>query len=56
MLTQVSIHELAGRTTTLDVSQCMGTTAHKQSQPSQQKPACKVAHVKFMQGLCRDML
>ena len=36
----VSIHLLAGRTTALDALRCMGTNAHKQSQPSQQKPAC----------------
>ena len=38
-LSLVFIHVLAGCTTTLDASRCMGTNDHKQSQPSQQKPA-----------------
>ena len=38
-LSLVSIHVLAGRTTALDALRCMATKAHKQSQPSQQKPA-----------------
>ena len=33
------MHVLAARTTALDVSQCLDTNAHKQSQSSQQKPA-----------------
>ena len=39
VLSLVSIHVLAGRTTALDTSRCMDTNDHKRSQPSQQKPA-----------------
>ena len=39
VISLVSIHVLAGRTTALDASRCMDTNAHKHSQPSQQKPA-----------------
>ena len=39
LLSLVSIHVLAGRTTARDASRCMDTNDHKRSQPSQQKPA-----------------
>ena len=38
-LSLVSIHVLAGRTTTRDASRFIGTNDHKRSQPSQRKPA-----------------
>ena len=38
ILRLVSRHALAGGTTAIDVSLCMDINAHKQSQPSQQKP------------------
>ena len=39
LLSLVSIHVLAGRTTARDASRCMDTNDHKRSQPSQQKHA-----------------
>ena len=39
LLSLVSIHVLAGRTTMSDASRCMDTNNQKRSQPSQQKPA-----------------
>ena len=45
----------------LDALRCMDTTAHKQSQPSPQKPARSqqsrvLNFCKGLRGLCRDML
>ena len=44
---------LAGRTATLNASQCMDTNAHKQSQPSQQKPAS--SRLELLRGLVRPV-
>ena len=40
ILSLVSIHVLAGRTTAFDASRCMDTNDHNQSQHSQQSRTC----------------
>ena len=45
---------LAECTAVLDASRCMDTNSHKQSQPSQQKPA-RSQHVELLRGLARPV-